>query len=108
MSERLRKRIDALRVEYVKTFEEEAAAFEAELRANTRESISKRAHRIGGTAGSYQLHEVCSAAQHVERLCEAHVAENGKSQDDEVLAQAVAKLCGALREAQLLSLQAAT
>lgn len=100
MSERLRKRIDALRVEYVKTFDQEAAGFEAELKDNHCEGIARRAHRIGGTAGSYQLNEVCTAAQRVERLCESEQNDaevNGKSQNSEALAKAVLQLCEALR-----------
>lgn len=102
MSERLRKRIDALRVEYVKTFEEEATGFRAEMAAGDRDAVARRAHRIGGTAGSYQLDDVCSAAQNVERTCE--------SQDGDILALGpqVDELCEALSAAQLLFLQAAT
>lgn len=99
MSERLQKRIDALRVEYVKTFQEEASGFQAEMAQGDKAGVARRAHRIGGTAGSYQLDMVCSAAQNVERLC-----ENGESQDDEVLAQGVDQLCEALGAAQLLFL----
>ena len=103
MSERLRKRIEALRVEYVKTFAEEAEGFEAELSLDNSEGIARRAHRIGGTAGSYQLNEICSAAQRVERLCEEQREQNhgsslnDKSQNREVLAEAVVRLCEALR-----------
>lgn len=102
MSERLRKRIDALRVEYVKTFEEEAAGFQTEMAAGDQQSVARRAHRIGGTAGSYQLDAVCSAAQNVERSCE--------SQDGETpaLKQQVDELCEALRAAQQFFLQAST
>ena len=103
MSERLRKRIDALRVEYVKTFEEEGAGFQAEMSAGDHRGVGRRAHRIGGTAGSYQLDDVCVAAQNVERTCE--------SQDRDVLAvleEQVDQLCEALSAAQLLFLHAST
>ena len=109
ISERLRKRIDALRFEYVKTFEEEVVGFEAEMAVRDHQAVARRAHRIGGTAGSYQLAEVCTAAQSVERLCE--------SQNGEVLALSVSEahfkqqvdaLCEALVAAQRLFLQAST
>jgi HPt (histidine-containing phosphotransfer) domain-containing protein len=105
ISERLRRRIDALRVEYVKSFEDEAVGFQAEMAARDQQGVARRAHRIGGTAGSYQLDAVCSAAQNVERLCES---QDGKDLARAALELQINQLCEALRAAQLLFSQAET
>ena len=79
MSESLRARIAALRIDYVKSFVQEEADFRSELAAyqddGDQGAISRRAHRIAGTSGSYQLDEVCAAAQKVETLCETGGSE---------------------------------
>ncbi len=81
ISERLKQRIKALRGVYVASFPAEASALAEEqaamLAGGETSAISSRAHRLAGTAGSYQLHTVCACAQQVERLCEggAPVAE---------------------------------
>ena len=95
MSERLKERIAALRLQYVATFTDEIAGFEASF-ANAEnggvKAGAQRAHRIAGTSGSYELTDVCTAAQEVERLY-----EEGRA--DEAL-DAAKVLCQRLAEAQ--------
>lgn len=94
MSERLRERIAALCADYVATFPKEIAGFRQALRSTDEDSvklIARRAHRIAGTSGSYQLKEVCAAAQAVERLY-----EEGKEED---IADAARVLCERMEDA---------
>lgn len=94
VSEKLKKRLEALRLEYVKSFAEEIRGFQqalTEWNAESCAAVNARAHRIAGTAGSYQLAEVSALARKVEAL----EPEASKAEAD----AAVAELCAALEAA---------
>ena len=95
ISERLQQRIAALRVKYVKSFADEIDGFQRELGQVHEEGsllIRQRAHRIAGTAGSYQLDAVWKAAQAVEEMC----VQDAESDE---IHSAVVRLCEELRSA---------
>ena len=96
ISERLRQRIAALRVDYVATFQEELAGLDAAWAhyeaTGSAALLIERGHRLAGTAGSYALHEVYRCAQALEAL--------GPKGERALLMEATDALRGALQNAR--------
>lgn len=94
ISETLQKRLDALRLEYVKSFAEEIRALVESMSSWSEKAHAElvaRAHRLAGTAGSYGLEEVSRCAREVENL--------DVSAPERDAQRAVDTLCDALRSA---------
>jgi len=92
LSAEAQRKILELTQVYIRSFPEKIAQLEAswivlereDFSSNSLAELNKICHKIAGSSGSYQLHEISSAAKAVEQFSLAKRWEQGKSADLEL------------------------